>query len=746
MPALDLLQEEVSSSQSDLWYRVGPTKPRLAVHANIIRQSLGDRTVFVLEDPASTQYFRLSEAAYWWLGLLDGKRTVHEAWTIAGTQLGEHAPTQRECVELLARLQFFGLLEGDGPVASDMVAQRHAQHAATKRQRRLGMGISLTVPLFNPEPFLEATKALWKAFYSWIGLALWTILVGVALYCVFSKPDALFSQFNRVLDPANLAWMGLILIFLRAWHELGHAAACKALGARTTEVGIMLVMFVFPFPYCDATTAWRLPETRKRIIVSAGGVYFETILAALAAILWWKSEPGLLRTLSYNTMLLSGLTTFVFNLNPLLRYDGYYILADLTGIANLWQRSRDLLTFLIEKYAFGVKALKPPLITTTREFWFVLIYAILSVPYRLLVTFTIVFIIWSNPTYMTLGAVLAVLAAVMFIFLPVGKGFTYLFGSIKLMGQRPRAFAVCAVTLLAIFISVGIIPAPSAGYAPAVIRAQREEPVRVGEAGFVEQIHAHAGARINKGDPLFTLRNPEVTANLALAQASYAEALARLDDAASESPTQRQIEERTVETAEAELTRARQRVAELTVRAPIDGTLTPLGGTPIDLENLPGRFLQRGALVGFITTPDDLLIRAVVSDRDQAYLFPMGEKTPLRTDSSQGVSASFRVRGQAAIAFDAAIVRFPSQGSRTLEAQSLSAQAGGDIVLDPTDQKNETTLDPQFVVDLRPTDPSAAQRLKPGQRAQVRFATPPRPLLVQWWRRLSQSFAERSPV
>ena len=71
MPALDLLQEEVSSSQSDLWYRVGPTRPRLAVHANIIRQSLGDRTVFVLEDPASTQYFRLSEAAYWWLGLLD---------------------------------------------------------------------------------------------------------------------------------------------------------------------------------------------------------------------------------------------------------------------------------------------------------------------------------------------------------------------------------------------------------------------------------------------------------------------------------------------------------------------------------------------------------------------------------------------------------------------------------------------------------------------------------------------------
>lgn len=746
MAALDLLQEEVSSSQSDLWYRVGPTRPRLAVHANIIRQSLGDRTVFVLEDPASTQYFRLSEAAYWWLGLLDGKRTVHEAWTIAGTQLGEHAPTQRECVELLSRLQFFGMLEGDGPVAPDMVAHRHAKHASTRRQRRLGMGISLTVPLFNPDLFLESTKWLWKAFYSWIGLALWTAIVGLGLYCVLSKPDALFSQFNRVLDPANLLWMGVILLFLRAWHELGHAAACKALGARTTEVGVMLVMFVFPFPYCDATTAWRLPEPRKRIIVSAGGVYFETILAALAAILWWKSEPGLVRTLSYTTMVLSGFTTIVFNLNPLLRYDGYYILSDLTGIANLWQRSRDLLTFLIEKYAFGVKSLKAPLIATSREFWIVLIYGIFSIPYRLLVTFTIVFIIWSNPAYMTLGAVLAVIAAVMFIMLPIGKGITYLFGSVKLMGQRPRAVAACFATLGALVIGLGLVPAPSAGYAPAVIRAEREEPVRLGEAGFVDTVHVRAGSQVNAGDALFTLRNPEVSASLAQAEATYGESLAKLDDAASESPTQRQIEERTVAKAEAELSRARQRVAELIVRAPIAGTLTPLGGSPIDLENLPGRFLQKGALIGFVTTPDSLLIRAVVSDRDQAYLFPQGEKTPLRTADSAGVWASFRVRGQAAEAFQAAIVRFPSQGSRTLEAESLSAQAGGDIVLDPTDQKNETTLDPQFVVDLRPTDAATASHFKPGQRAHVRFATPPRPLLVQWWRRLSQSFAERSPV
>lgn len=746
MPILDLLNDEVSSSLSDLWYRVGPTTPRLATHAHTIRQSLGDRTVFVLEDPASTQYYRLSESAHWWLSLLDGRRTVHDSWTIANAQLGEHAPTQRECVELLARLQLFGLLDGDGPVAADMVALRRAQAAKTNRQRRFGMGISLTVPIVNPEPFLERTKWLWRAAFSWAGLGLWTIAVLAGLYCVGSKPDALFSQFNHVLDPSNLLWMGVILVFLRAWHELGHASACKVMGARCTEMGLMLVMFVLPFPYCDATSSWRLPETRRRVIVAAAGMYFETFLAAIAAILWWKSEPGLVRTLSYNTMVLSGFTTLVFNLNPLLRYDGYYILSDLTGIPNLWQRSRELLIFLTERFAFGVRNLRAPAIASPREFWFLLIYSVFSIPYRVLVAFTIVFVIWANPKYMTLGAVLAALATILFLIVPVGKGVAYLFASPKLMGHRPRAFAACTGILALAIVALGIVPAPSAAYAPAVLRAESEEPLRTGEAGFVEKIRVRVGEHVNEGDVIISMRNPEIVATVATAEASYAEALARLDEAAAKDPTKRQIEERTVAQAQAELTRARHRRDALTLRAPIAGVLAPLSGVPIDLENLPGRFLEKGALVGFVATPDSIVVRAVVSDRDQAFLFPQGSKTPLNSGARAGVTAAVKVRGQASSTFHADIVRFPSAGSRQLEAESLAAQAGGDIVLDPTDPKNNTTLDPQFVVDLRPTDLTGSIDLHIGQRASVRFAVPPRPLLVQWWRRLSQSFAERSPV
>lgn len=746
MAVLSLLQSEVTSSQSELWYRIGPSTPRLATHAQVIRQTFGGRTVFVLEDPAASQYYRLSEAAYFWLCLLDGRRTVDEAWNIAAAQLGESAPTQRECVELLSRLQLFGLLDGDGPIAADMVTLRRREAASQRVKRRTGMGVSMTLPLVNPEPFLERTKWLWKAAFSLPGFTLWLTLVILGLYCVLSRPAALFGEFNTVLDPSNLFWMGVILLVLRAWHELGHAAACKAMGARCTELGIMVVMLVLPFPYCDATSSWRLAEPRKRIVVAAGGMYFETMLAAIAAILWWKAEPGLLRTLCYNTMVLSGFTTILFNVNPLMRYDGYYILSDATGIANLWQRSRELLTYLIERFAFGVRALRAPAVSSVFEFWFLLLYAILSVPYRVLVSFTIIYIIWSNPAYMTLGAVLAVVAAVLFLALPLVKGASYLLGSPKLMGKRPRAFAAVGVVLgLALFL-LGVVPAPSAAYAPAIVRAEQEEPLRTGEAGFVETIVARAGEPVEAGAVVLTLRNPEVASGLAIAEAALSEALAKLDEAAADDATKRQIEERTVDKARADLERARARQAALTVRAPIAGILTPLGGTPIELENIQGKYLAKGTLLGIVASTGTPIVRAVVSDRDQAFLFPQGSETPRRTLTEQGLSASVKVKGQADRTFDAVISRFPSAGSRQLEAQSLAAQAGGEIVLDPTDQEHSTTLDPQFTVDLRPMDLSDAISLHAGQRARVRFAVPPRPLLVQWWRRLSQSFAERSPI
>src|SRR5436190_7852151 len=342
---LKLLREDVISSFSDLWYRLGGTRPRLSPHAKVTRQRFGGHASYIVEDPASGNYYRLSEPAYFFIGLLDGRRTVDHAWEACNAQLGDDAPTQRECVELLSRLQLYGCLSGDLPLAADMVELRRREARQRRMQRRAGRGISMTVPLLNPEPMLESAKHLLAGVFSKWGAAAWVTVVVFALYRVIVRRDALADGLSGVLNPSNLLWLGIVFLLLRALHEFGHAAATKAMGARCTEIGLMLIALVLPFPYCDTSAAWRLPEVWKRVIVSAGGMIVETFAAALAAIAWsymGKDDAGLPRTILYNTMVLSGVTTIVFNINPLLRYDGYYILSDITGSANLAMRGQEL--------------------------------------------------------------------------------------------------------------------------------------------------------------------------------------------------------------------------------------------------------------------------------------------------------------------------------------------------------------------------------------------------------------------
>src|SRR4051812_6260349 len=148
---LKLLREEANTSFSDLWYRLGPTRPSLSPHAQVTRQRFGGQSAHIVEDPASGQYYRVSDSAYFFISLLDGRRTVDQAWQACNAQLGDHAPTQRECVDLLSRLQLFGLLFGAPPLPPDMIDLRRREAASRRIQRRTGRGVSMTIPLVNPE-------------------------------------------------------------------------------------------------------------------------------------------------------------------------------------------------------------------------------------------------------------------------------------------------------------------------------------------------------------------------------------------------------------------------------------------------------------------------------------------------------------------------------------------------------------------------------------------------------------------
>lgn len=742
-----MLQRDIGKTFSDTWYRLAPSRPRLSPHAQIVRQHYGPEVSYIVEEPAGGGYYRLSEAAYFFIGLLDGTRTVQEAWDACNAQLGDAAPTQRQCVELLGKLQVFGLLLGEQPLAPDFALERKVYARRRLRERRLGKWLFLNLPVVNPEAFLERHAAVCRAAFSWAGAAVWTIVVAAGITAVIANWGQFRSSLNfaGLLRPENVLVLGIVFILLRAWHELGHAAACKAFGGRVTEIGLILIAFVLPLPYCDASSSWRFPSIRKRVIVSAGGVIFETFVAAIAAMVWAATEPGLVHSVCYNTMIISGVTTLVFNLNPLLRYDGYYILSDIAGSPNLAQRSKELWKTALHRWVFGVRTAQPPSFRGGGELALLWIYSALSFPYRLFVMVAILIMLFEfDPT---LGVILAAVMLVAVFIWPVLKGVGYLISSPVLMGRRTRAIGVTAAAVGGATVLVGVVPMPSSAYAPGLVEPAESAPLRAGESGFVREVLAAPDQSVQAGQTVIRLENPVVEAELGAARARLARARASLQKAIAQSQGERYLAERDVEAAEAEVRRLEARAAALEVAAPVGGLLVEAGTDFPDLRQAVGTFVERGYLFGTVQTgggPGELVVRVLVPDREYARLVAAGLAGPGRAEEAEP-DIEVKVRGMADRTVRARIVRETQVGSRTLEEAALAAPSGGSILVDPRSTSGELrSLRPNFLLELRAADgdslPVSAQ---PGLRAMVRFILPPEPLLDRWGRRVQRYLAGR---
>jgi putative peptide zinc metalloprotease protein len=709
-----LLREPPGETFSDVWYRVAETRPRLSAHARFVRQRQGRIVSYVVEDPAAGHYYRLSEPARFFVGMLDGRRTADDAWRACLAQLGDEAPTQRECLELLAQLQLFGLLSGDEPIAPDMLAERQQRFRRQRVNARTGHWLYFNIPLMNPEPVLHTLRGPLRLAWGWPGLLLLSAVGLWALAEVLTSLDRLEGAFNNILDPANVALIGVSFLAIRLIHEIGHATACKAMGGRCTEIGVMLIAFVLPLPYCDASSSWRFPETWRRVMVALGGVLIELLIASVAAIVWARAEPGTLRAVAFNVMLISGVTTLLFNLNPLLRYDGYYVLSDLTGIPNLASRARELWKHLIVGRAFGVLGSRPPAVSGSSEAWFLLLYHALAVPYRLLIVASILLIVLGQ--YLSIGLVLAAVFGVIWLVVPVVSAAWYLISNPQLVGRRARALGVTAAVLLPAAALAGFVPLPAHATAPATIETAGLEPLRAGTDGYLREILVAPGDRAEAGAAVFVLSNPTLEADLVSARARVRGAEAALDAATTQAPSRRRIAETELERARSGATDLAREVEGLRIAAPVGGTVAAPRGAQLDLGNAIGRFVRRGEILAYVMPTDRPVVVAALSDDLASRVVP--GLSPGRTH------ASVRLRGSAGTATRSVVTRIWPAGTRELPSAAFAASTGGGVLQDPYNPRR--ALHPLTQVELTP-EPGA--RLAHGRRGLVRFELPRQPLL-----------------
>ena len=359
------------------WYRIAHLKPRIQQHVEVHVHHYRQKRWYVLQNHASGQFRRLSPQAYLLVGLMDGRRTIEDIWHLASERLKDELPTHEEILQLVGNLYQSQLIRMDlsGDAAELLKVGEERRHK--KRLAKLRSPLSVQIPLLNPNHFLEHTVGWFSLLFSRGFFVLWLLLVIMLLVMSVRHWEALTSNISdQILAADNLVLLWLIYPVIKLLHELAHGYVIKRFGGDVHEVGIMFLVF-FPMPYVDATASTSFSSKYHRMLVDGAGMMVELFIAALAMLVWIGAEPGLLRSFAYNILFIAGVSTLLFNGNPLLRFDGYYLLADWLEIPNLAQKANQYWGYLAKRYLFAVPDLESTA-ESAREAWIYAIYGAAS--------------------------------------------------------------------------------------------------------------------------------------------------------------------------------------------------------------------------------------------------------------------------------------------------------------------------------------------------------------------------------
>ena len=708
---------------SSSWYRVAALRPRLRAHAQVHRHVYRDEIWYILQDHSSGRFHRFTPIANTIIGLMDGRRSVQEIWDLAYVRLGSEVPPQDEVIKLLGDLHRADLLQSDVPPDSQELSERREQYRRIRWKEYFGNPVALRLPLFEPDRFLNRCVPYVRPVFGWAGAVIWLVLVAgaIALAGLHWKELSL-GALDRVFSVRNLLLMWLVFPVVKMVHELGHALTVKVRGGEVHEMGVMFLLLM-PIPYVNASAASAFADKRWRMLVGASGMLVELLIAAIAMVFWIYMEPGLGRAIAYNVLLIAGVSTLVFNGNPLLRYDGYYILADWLEIPNLAQRANEYVGYLVQRHLFGVSSLEEPQVAKGERAWF-LFYAPASFAYRMFVMVTILLVVSSR--FFIVGVLLALWCVYSMFALPLGRRLAQLATGPALRAHRARAVSVRAGLAATVLIVFGLLPFASYTPTQGVIWISPSAEVRAPVEGFVAQVAARPNAEVRRGDLLFRMQDPQLAARRQSMAALVDEMEARYGAALARNRLQLSIVQQQLAQARAELELADKRLAGLAIASPDDGKFIVE-----DAADYPGRFVQRGDLMGYVWPAADV-VRVVVSQADESLVLTKTTRVQIRLIERPGE------------VIDARIVREVPAATDELPSMALSLQGGGKIGLDPSRPGNNHAIDRVFVLDLAlPRDARVAHL---GSRVLVRFEHPSEPLAVQWYRSVRREFMKKFNV
>lgn len=714
------------------------------------RQRYQGQVYWVVKEPIGLKYFRFQEEEFAVLNMLKDGASLEDIKTKFEEDFAPHKITYQDLQQFIGTLHRSGLVVSDAPGQGKQLRKRRDERLRKEFMAKVSNVLAIRFKGIDPERFLNWSFPYVRWFFSKTAAIIIMTMALIALLLVaveFEEFRSRLPAFESFFGPQNWLLLGATLAVTKIFHEFGHGYLCKKFGGECHEMGVMFLVLT-PCLYCNVSDSWMLPNKWHRAAIGAGGIYVEICLATIATFIWWFSDPGMLNHLALRVMFICSISTILFNGNPLLRFDGYYILSDVVEIPNLRQKASKILQRVMGEVCLGLEMPEDPFLPQ-RNHGFFMLYTIAAVMYRWFIFFSILFFlnkVFEPYGLKVIGQIIALMGMFGLFVQPLwqlGK-FFHVPGRMDQV-KWPRFYTTVAVAVT-ILLVILFIPLPRKVRCSLQMEPRDAKPVYVHTPGQLTEVLARPGDQVKKDQALVRLASPTLDLEMEGLRANlkaYEVQLKNLEKQRSRDPKaagQIPTVEAVIETKREELVVKEDQYARLVLRAPQDGTVLPApfrpdrprlqqvlptwNGSVFDDKN-QGMFLEVGQ-APLVQIGDPTKFEAIMAiDQADNEFVEVGQPVEIKLDA-----LAWRVfEGQV----DEKSVRPMEQAPR-----ALGNQAGGGLATKTDAAGREIPLDATYQARVGIDDPDGVIGI--GYRGRGRVRAGWQTLGNRIWRYLARTF------
>lgn len=663
---------------------------------------------WVVKDPVGLKYHRLDPEQYRCLQLLDGHSNLEQL----NEKLAEEFPTLHlqltDVQGLVTELHRKGVVFSNRPGQGPAFLEQQREETKKKRLNLFKNILYLRLPGWDPQTTLDFLYP----FFRWTShplalfmLACFVVSSWVLVFVNFREFESRLPEFQQFFGWPNLIYLWITMALVKVLHEFGHGMTCKHYGGECHEMGVMLLVFS-PTLYCDVTDSWMMPNKWHRIIIGAGGMIVEVVLSAAMIYVWWFTEPGLLHHLALNLFFITTITTVIFNANPLMRFDGYYMMSDWLEIPNLRPKADKTLREKFAWYCLGIEPKPDRTMPTSGKLWFIL-FAISAWIYRWVVVFGITLFLYTvlKPYELqSIGVTMAVVSVASIIW-GLGSNFYKIIMAPRI---EPISYfrTATSITVLCLLIAGAMcIPFPWHLEAPVLLEPDQIQHVYTETPGELKEVLVKPGDIVAEGDSLAILYNHEKQLELEKTKLQLETENLRLITYQAQNSTPLEKQARTkIKNLESQISELSRQLEKLTLKAPISGrVISPPSipepkhdpttnklhswyGTPLQKQNLGAMLDTKTHFLSI--APNEFFVAKLVVKQDHRNDLHLEDTIELKFEHLPDKT------------YEATVTEI-SDRELVLAPESLSNKVGGPLPTISDSQGNERLVDTSYMAQVK---------------------------------------------